>query len=131
MAEKERATSEEREKAAKLIEEGKVEWSEVGEEYFAKGGTIARHNPDLTLTSATLTSCWGPWQKTYKDGHSHGNKGGFEISWGTVSAGFGVLTICITNEGTIKVDSECMDKEFCLKVLAKLLESVPEEEFCK
>ncbi len=112
-----------REKIIKAIEAGRVGFSEAGQRYFDRAGVIA-HNPDFTIVEATVNSFWGPWEEG-----GRGNKGGMEISWSTVSAGFGSLTLHFSKEGELKVDSEGMGKDFCKSVLAKLIDSMDDEQF--
>lgn len=47
----------------------------------------------------------------------------FVISWLTKSAGFGELTVKSDSEGNVKLDTECMGKEFVMKIFKKLVES--------
>ena len=75
---------------------------------------------DLTLTGAKLESTWSKWRKKVK-GKIFGNDGGFEISWSTVSAGFGGLTFYI-KDGKLHCETEGMGKKFIVKVLVKLVE---------
>lgn len=127
MAEENReATPEERQKIIDALEAGRVRWSDAGQRYFERAGVISS-TPDFTVVDATVTSFWGPWEKTDEDGTVRGNKGGMEISWSTVSAGFGTLTICLRNDGKLWADTEGMGKKFCKEVLAKLIDSLEDE----
>src|SRR6266446_6394485 len=106
-----KANEEEREKLLKLLKEGKVEWPEVSKGCFER--RISTDKPDFAVVEAHV-KFWGPYER---------KQGGMEISWGTVSAGFGILTIFLDKDGTLKADTEMMGKEFCKKVLCKLVDS--------
>jgi hypothetical protein len=60
--------------------------------------------------------------------HGKVNNGGMTISWGTVSAGFGMLTIMLTKDGKLVADTEGMGKTFCKGVLARLMNGLEERE---
>ena len=106
------------------LEAGRVKWSPAGEKYFERAGVIkGGPDADFSIVDAEITSIWGPWEKTEEDGTVRGNKGGFEVSWSTVSAGFGSLTVFIDRDGKLRADTETMGKEFCKSVLAKLVDS--------
>ena len=80
--------------------------------------TIAKDTaPDYTVTRTELT---GAWAKQDERGSST-IEPGFEISWGTKSAGFGTLTFYVHTDGKLRVDNECMGKKFCGKVLEHFL----------
>jgi hypothetical protein len=123
---KREATPEERQKIIKALEAGNVKWSPAGERYWQRAGVIS-NKPDFTVVDAQVTAFWGPWEKTDEEGNVRGNNGGMEISCGTVSAGFGTLTITLTKDGKLKADTEGMGKKFCKEVLAKLIDSLEDE----
>ncbi len=50
------------------------------------------------------------------------HKWGLALSWETVSAGFGELSIFTDEQGRLAVDTEAMGKEFAVNVLVKWLE---------
>jgi hypothetical protein len=76
--------------------------------------------PDWTLTGVKVDSVWGKWQKKIH-GETLGNDGGFEVSWSTVSCGFGGLTFYL-KDGKLHCDNEGMSKKFIMKVFKKLVE---------
>ena len=76
-----------------------------------------KREADFTVTRAQLTGAWG---EPDEDG-TLSKKCGFEVSWGTKSAGFGSITFYKDEDGNLKLDSECMSKQFCLEVLYHLL----------
>lgn len=124
MAEEKRdATPEERAKIVKCIKEGRVKLSSQGKRYFERAGVIkSGDDADFTVVDVE-PKFWGAWEK---DGR--GNKGGMEIAWTTVSAGFGSLTIYIDNDGKLRADTEGMSKKFCKEVLVKLIDSLENDE---
>jgi hypothetical protein len=69
--------------------------------------------PDWTLTSVSLESYWGKWER---------NDGGFEVRWNTKSAGCGGFTFYLKS-GRLYCDNECLDKEFAKEVVCKLVNS--------
>ena len=73
---------------------------------------------DWTVTKAYLSNCWGPWKNL-----TGGNDGGFEIGWGTVSAGFGSLTF-YKKDGKLYCDSETLGMDFVRKVMDFLMNQV-------
>ena len=115
--EKKPATDEERRRLLAALEKGDVQWSEHGQEYWQRAGVIARE-PDFTVVKATA-KFWEAYRVKRLDGTIAGNDGGVEISWQTVSAGFGGLTIWL-KDGRVGADTECMGKDFCRAVLAAL-----------
>lgn len=50
------------------------------------------------------------------------NKGGIAISWSADDIGFGEITIVKDKDGSIRIQSECMGKEFVKAVLDKLVD---------
>ena len=70
------------------------------------------------VTKAYLSNCWGPWKNL-----TGGNDGGFEIGWGTVSAGFGSLTF-YKKDGKLYCDSETLGMDFVRKVMDFLMNQV-------
>ncbi len=108
---------EERQKIIDALKAGRVKWSPAGQKYFERAGVIS-NNPDFTVVDAIITGFWGPWEK---------NQGGMEISWGTVSAGFGTLVLYI-KDGKLHADTERMGKDFCKEVLAKLVDDMEVDE---
>lgn len=54
-----------------------------------------------------LDRVWGPWKRR----GGAGNNGGLVLAWGAEKVGFGELTICITQEGKVICDTECMGGE--------------------
>lgn len=66
--------------------------------------------PDFTVTRAEISGAWENERGT-----------GFEISWGTKSAGFGTITLVTDKDGNTHIDDECMSKEFVANVFIKLL----------
>ena len=121
--EKKEASEEERQKLIELLEEGKVEISPHGREYFQRAGKIDSVKPDFTLVKVEA-AFWGPWEQA-----GYSSKGGVELSWQTVSAGFGGLTLSLGPNGEFRVDNEGMSKEFCREVLLKWFDSIPAEKF--
>ncbi len=102
-----------RRRMIKAVKAGNVDFAPGGKKFFEDGGTFPfPDKPDFTVTSATVT-------RTFKQG--------FEVSWSTVSAGFGMLTIWTDDDGNIKADMEGMSKNFCKEVLAKLIDQIPSE----
>ena len=100
-----------RTKIAKLIKAGRVK-----SRYPI---SINLKDPDWTVTVVRLENAWGKWRKI-RDGKKIGNDGGFCLSWGTVSAGFGELTFYLLGN-KLYCDSECLGKEFVRKVLDKFM----------
>ena len=94
------------------LENGKVKFAcpnnELEEAFmsFASG-----RKSDFTVTRAEISSIWHSKDST-----------GFEISWGTKSAGFGNIVISKDSEGNVRIDDECMGPEFCVNVFRKLIE---------
>lgn len=72
---------------------------------------------DFTVTHAEISGVWG-----YNGDKGFGGKG-FEISWGTKSAGFGTFTITTYDNGKTYINNEGMNFGFCAEVLLKLLEN--------
>ena len=107
------ASEEDRQKITELIKAGRIEWSDQGKKYFERAGVIKTVNPDWGIVDVSV-SFWGK---------SDRNQGGMEISWSTVSAGFGGLTVFVDKDGKLKADTECMSKDFCKSVLIKLIDS--------
>jgi hypothetical protein len=70
-----------------------------------------RGKPDFTVTSAVVS-------------HSGASDGciGFVIDWESKSAGFGQLAVSVYRDGRVKLDTECMGREFVKAVLAKLVD---------
>ncbi len=108
----EEASQEVRDKIVEALESGRVV---VRDEAALE--RINLRNPDLTVTEARLVSAWGPWDR---------NEGGILIEWSTVSAGFGELSIVRNKDGTVKIDSESMSRDFVKSVLAKLVDDAVE-----
>lgn len=107
--------SDEIEKIRELAAAGRVEWSDAGKRYFARAGVIKGDGTaDFSVVDVNA-EFWGP---------SDHNRGGVEIHWTTVSAGFGALTIFVDSGGKLKAQTEAMDKKFCMIVLAKLVEQM-------
>jgi len=72
--------------------------------------------PDFTVTRAYLSEAW-----------NHEKSKGFEISWETVSAGFGSITVAVDQEtGKVRCDTESMSKRFVKEVFAKFVDDLPE-----
>ena len=115
------ATQEEKDKIIECIKAGRVKSSEIGQRYWDRAGSINMKEPDFTLVEVS-PKFWGKWEKVAEDGEVRGNQGGVEISWSTVSAGFGSLTLFVDRDGKLKADTEGMSKEFCKQVLLKLIE---------
>ena len=114
-----------RKKMIEALKKGNVKWSEHGEEYFSRAGEISL-DPDFTVVKATA-KFWGAWRARHL-----GNLGGVEISWSTVSAGFGSLTIWRNLDGSIGVDAEGMGPGFCRAVIVALDKEIQDkiqEEF--
>ena len=113
------ASEEDRRKIVEALKAGRVRWNQA---YEAAGMPNIRSDgkADFTVVSSILTDTWASWEK---------NQGGIEISWATVSAGFGTLTITLTNDDKVKADTEGMSKKFCKEVVAKLVlpTSLPKE----
>ncbi len=97
----------------KAIQAGNVDWSDKAKEYFRN--TCLGH--DFTLTKVELTNFWGKWTKG-----DFGNKGGMEIIWETVSAGFGRIVLIIDLDNKVKIETQGMDKDFCKAVFAKMID---------
>ncbi len=115
MAEQEReATDEERAKLREIAAAGRI----ISRDPVAMNNCIktirSGGKPDFTLTKVEVESCWGK-NKT--------NDGGFEVTWGTVSAGFGSLTF-VKRDGKLICDAETMGREFVQEVLKKLADDV-------
>ncbi len=72
-----------------------------------------RGPPDFRVTEATLGAS---------------GRGYFVVNWGTVSAGFGQLTMYKNEEGELEVDTEAMGRSFCVEVLTKLFDSAYDVE---
>jgi hypothetical protein len=108
-AEAQKRLEEFKEAAAKGEVEIKATDEEIHEvmETFKSGREI-----DFTVTRAEISGVW-----SYNGGQ------GFEISWGTKSAGFGTITFTTDEKGNTRIDNEGMDIEFCGNVLLKLLEN--------
>jgi hypothetical protein len=121
------ATQEERDKIVELIKAGRVTSSEMGQRYWDRAGSINTKDPDFTVVEVS-PKFWGEWEKTSEDGEVRGNQGGVEISWSTVSAGFGSLTLFVDKNGKLKADTEGMGKEFCKQVLLKLIEQMETDD---
>jgi len=65
---------------------------------------------------------WGKhWSLCAEDG-SDQEPGGFVICWGAKGIGFGELAVGMDGK-VITVDDECMTREFCDAVMAKLLDA--------
>jgi hypothetical protein len=65
--------------------------------------------PDFTVTRANI---------------GFANETTIVIAWGTVSAGFGELTLYRDDCGDWLCDSECMGQEFVRSVLARLADTI-------
>ena len=72
---------------------------------------------DFTITRVTI-GCWGQCDL---------NDGGFVLSWGTKSAGFGECTFYL-QDGKMKCQNECMSKEFVKTLFDFLLEHTEFED---
>lgn len=72
---------------------------------------------DFTVTRAEISGVW-----------SYNGGTGFEVSWGTKSAGFGSITFTTDKNGKTHIDNEGMGIEFCGNVLLKLLENAFEQK---
>ena len=95
---KTRATIRKLAKAGKVVSDGDV-------------SKIDPKNPDFTITEAKLSYAW-----------NQPGSCGFEVSWETVSAGFG-KTMIYTKEGKLYCDNEAMNLLFLGSVLLRLLAS--------
>ncbi len=113
------------EKVKELILQGKVEFDPRCAEAVRN---LNLKNPDRTLTEVELESAWGEWHRIGKDGTEFGNKGGFSINWMTKSAGCGTLIVFIDNDGKLRIDTQCMSREFCKEVICKLIDQAEEKE---
>jgi hypothetical protein len=117
-----------RQKIIGALEAGNVKWSLEGEAFFKEGGTISLSgSPDFTITGARVVTFWGAWEREDPDGTIRGNKGGIEVSWRTVSAGFGTITVVLNNDGKVEIDSEGMSKDFVKQVFCKLIDEAKSE----
>jgi hypothetical protein len=67
---------------------------------------------------------WGKHWTENEDPDAPTPPGGFIVGWAAKGVGFGELTVGFEG-GKIKVDDECMGREFCDAVLKKLTEVVP------
>jgi hypothetical protein len=78
--------------------------------------TMRKAKPhDFTVTEANLSQVWQDKKVRC-----------FVIEWGTVSAGYGTLTICQDKKtGKLTADKEAMGNDFCKAVFAKLVDSLP------
>ena len=94
----------------RLAREGKVDLAnpEAAERMMAarRAGTPR----DKTVTEVGIRAVW----------ENDGGKG-FIVTWGTVSAGFGELTLHVDKEGKVSLDTETMGREFAQAVFQKLL----------
>ena len=93
--------------------EGSIGLSKLGQEFFDRTD-INIENPDLTIVKVEIEALWGK---------NEDNGGGIRIGWISESAGFGHLTIWKDLEGNVIADTETMSKEFCKKVLNKLVDT--------
>lgn len=124
MSEEKDAPPEVREKIVKALKEGRVKWSDHGQEYWDRVGVIKGGNDaDHSIIKADV-KFWGKWEKENNGGQKFGNLGGMEICWQTVSAGFGSLVLFIDFDGKLKAQTESMSKEFCKSVLMKVIEDM-------
>ena len=89
-----------------------LKWTENGKEYWNRAAVIST-KPDFTVVKATVESFWGKNER---------NDGGMVVSWQTVSAGFGELTVYM-KDGQLRAETECMSKQFCKEVLNKLFDN--------
>jgi hypothetical protein len=77
------------------------------------GKALRERTPlDFTVTHTKIRTAWS----------REGTKG-FVVSWGTKSAGFGELTLYQNEDGSFRVDDECMGPDFCRKVILHLFKS--------
>jgi hypothetical protein len=104
---------EDHQKIIKALEEGRVEWSSVGKRYFERAGGIA-NEPDFTVVEAIVTDFWGPWGN---------NQGGMTISWSTISAGFGSISLFLKDD-KLYANTEGMSKAFVKEVFNKLIDGI-------
>jgi hypothetical protein len=65
---------------------------------------------------------WGKHWSQHAEDSSDQEPGGFVISWSAKGIGFGELTVGMDGQ-VITVDDECMSREFCDAVMAKLLDA--------
>ena len=89
-----------------------IEACEAGRVEFRDGKAIERMDirnpkPDFTVTDAKVSQFEKNW---------------LVIEWGTVSAGFGELTLTV-RDGKLYFDTESMSREFVKAVLAKLVDT--------
>jgi len=73
--------------------------------------SINLKNPDFTIVKTTLTSCWGPNERS---------DGGFEIRWTTRSAGSGLATFYL-KDGDLHCDNEGMGPDFLNSMFGDLV----------
>lgn len=106
------ATQGERDKIAKALEGGRVQFRDPEALARMRKGPAQREDFDITSVEVSF---WGP---------SDRNQGGIEILWSTKAAGFGGTTVCLTNEGKLRCDNEGMGKEFIATVFAAVLEQM-------
>jgi len=99
------------EKVRRLAREGKVELAnpEAAERMMA--ARRAKVPRDYTVTEAAIQAAW-----------EHDGGKGIIVTWGTVSAGFGELTLHIDGDGKLTLDTETMGREFAQAVFKKLLD---------
>lgn len=103
-------TPEEREKLLEAAKKG-IKCSDLANKCFP----ISADKPDFTITDVELLESW-----TTKSS-INGGSCGLIIQWGTVSAGFGTVTLVIKDKG-IECDDENMGKDFVKEVFNKLID---------
>jgi len=77
----------------------------------------AKKEPDWTVTEVKLANCW---ESVNEDNDI---KGGFDIMWSTVSAGFGHMSFYYKADKVV-CDSDGRDKEFIKQVFNKLVDDL-------
>ncbi len=95
-----------RERLIEACEAGRVEFKN---KEAVERMDIRNPDPDFTVTEAKV----GTFDKNW-----------MVIEWGTVSAGFGELTLTI-RDGKLYMDTESMSRDFVKAVLAKLVDTTP------
>ncbi len=111
-------TEEEAKKRFEEFKEAEVEIRGTDDEVHEVMETLKNgHKPDFTITRAEISGVW-----------SYNGGTGFEVSWGTKSAGFGSITLTTDENGKTRIDNEGMSIEFCDTVFLKLLENAFEQK---